>query len=544
MKYIGIHKLFTLTDLFVLLFVTMYLSDCFREDTLVTNIYLMDVLLMLFFYGVVRIFYSYWPQISYYLLLSAVVIFFAKETFLGVIQFLGYSKSVHVLGLITGSFDNPGPYGGFLAICISVLVAYCAKNKFSGNPKTIFDRIMKWIATSLVFVSIVLLPSTQSRAALLSLGCSIIALILSIEKYRMFLKKNLVWFILFVLFVGIGAYQLKKPSADGRMFINRVSLTIMKENGLKGVGLGNYTRAYSEYQASFFRERMQEGKDDLDWTAVNEHDRLTADCPDNAFNEYFQIGVEAGPIAMLLFIVLILYAIIVSYKQGTIWCYGMIAFAVFAMFSYPLHIIQFQILFPIILAACASSGKSTTLTGKLIMTAFIIVLSVILIGKIPEMKRHKQAEYAWKKAERWHTMEYYEYVVEDCTPLLEDMKYDYRFLFAYGQSLNKTGKYEKSDSILMLGAKISSDPMFWNVMGNNSLALGKYREAEECYKHAFYLAPNRLYPLTLLAKLYHDEGDTIRFLDMAKKVESFIPKVESVNTERLRSEIAEIKADY
>ena len=258
----------------------------------------------------------------------------------------------------------------------------------------------------------------------------------------------------------------------------------------------------------------------------------------------FRSGVEAGPIAMLLFIVLILYAIIVSYKQGTIWCYGMIAFAVFAMFSYPLHIIQFQILFPIILAACASSGKSTTLTGKLIMTAFIIVLSVVLIGKIPEMKRHKQAEYAWKKAERWHTMEYYEYVVEDCTPLLEDMKYDYRFLFAYGQSLNKTGKYEKSDSILMLGAKISSDPMFWNVMGNNSLALGKYREAEECYKHAFYLAPNRLYPLTLLAKLYHDEGDTIRFLDMAKKVESFIPKVESVNTERLRSEIAEIKADY
>lgn len=96
----------------------------------------------------------------------------------------------------------------------------------------------------------------------------------------------------------------------------------------------------------------------------------------------------------------------------------------------------------------------------------------------------------------------------------------------------------------MLGANISSDPMFWNVMGNNSLALGKYREAEERYKHAFYMVPNRLYPLALLAKLYHTEGDTVRFLNMAEKVETFVPKKESVNTESLRNEIAEIKLGY
>ncbi|HOD69311.1 MAG: hypothetical protein GX840_01100 [Bacteroidales bacterium] len=86
--------------------------------------------------------------------------------------------------------------------------------------------------------------------------------------------------------------------------------------------------------------------------------------------------------------------------------------------------------------------------------------------------------------------------------------------------------------------------MFWNVMGNNSLALGRYREAEERYKYAFYMVPNRLYPLYLLAKLYHAEGDTVRFLDMADKVETFIPKIESANTELLRSEIREIKTGY
>ena len=81
-------------------------------------------------------------------------------------------------------------------------------------------------------------------------------------------------------------------------------------------------------------------------------------------------------------------------------------------------------------------------------------------------------------------------------------------------------------------------------MGNNSLAQGKYREAEYRYKHAFQMVPNRLYPLYLLARLYHTEGDTARFLDMADRMESFVPKVESVQTERLRSEIRELKSDY
>ena len=86
--------------------------------------------------------------------------------------------------------------------------------------------------------------------------------------------------------------------------------------------------------------------------------------------------------------------------------------------------------------------------------------------------------------------------------------------------------------------------MFWNVMGNNSLALGNYREAEERYKHAFYMVPNRLYPLYLLAKLYNTEGDSARFLKMADLVEEFVPKIESPKTERLRSEIREIKTTY
>lgn len=159
-------------------------------------------------------------------------------------------------------------------------------------------------------------------------------------------------------------------------------------------------------------------------------------------------------------------------------------------------------------------------------------------------KYNATVRHDWKETKRWYMLSEYEYVTEGCDTLLEYKKDDKDFLFIYGRSLNITGDYRKSDSILELGTHVSSDPMFWNVMGNNSLEQEKYREAEERYRHAFYMVPNRLYPLYLLAQLYHTEGDTVRFTEMADRVESFRCKVESAQTEQLRDEIRELRAGY
>lgn len=487
-------------------------------------------------------------------LISVVVIthICAKETTLGLLQLFGFCPSNHYLYVITGSFDNPGPYGGFLAVCVSVIGAYVINNKPKPDTPLLY-KVVFWIMSVVAIVGLTILPSTQSRTAILALVISVSLLAFGTKSIRMKIKPIIrnygIWIILVSIALGTSAYLFKKPSADGRLFMDRISIMTIWNNGLMGVGRGHFGGAYGETQARHFQNQIREnGKDDLDWTAINEHERMTAECPDNAFNEYLFIGVEYGLIVMLLFIAVIILAIIISFKRRTVWCYGMTAFAVFALFSYPLHVTQFQILFPILVTACLlsvdRSDRKSFAISITTLTVFLGCLSWTLLTILPYVQQSKGVEKEWKKAERWHTMEYYEYVVEDCEPLLPYMKQDRKFLFAYGQSLNKTGQYEKSDSILRLGTQISSDPMFWNVMGNNSLALGRYREAEERYKHAFYMVPNRLYPLTQLAKLYHEEGDTTRFLDMADKVEKFVPKIESVNTERLRDEIKVISNGY
>ena len=534
--------------------------------------------------------FSLFPFLATHIFILVLLIVNTREILRGYLQFAGLRESLYSFYMPTGHFSNPGPFGGFISVCICLLSAFyyidnnCvvthSPNMVLNKKKRcnteylyrdknvllrIISRLFAWSSLVVLVADLILLFATQSRAAILALCCGLVLLLMgkhSNKRIKTLVKKYFLYITLVFLVAGVGLYKAKQKSADGRLFMDKICIKAIYENGWKGAGFGHFGRVYGETQMRYFKKQIDEkGIDDLDWKAINEHDRITADCPDNAFNEYLFIGVEAGPIAMSLFIVIIITAIVISFKRGTIWCYGLMAFAVFALFSYPLHVKQFQIMLPILLAACVSDrpknikeqndeSKAIFAKGKknileiVPMLVMLLVLSAFFVLNLSEFRLYKHAEKSWKKAERWYQMKYYEYVVEDCDTLLPYMKQDYRFLFAYGQSLNKTGQYEKSDSILKIGTELSSDPMFWNVMGNNSLALGKYREAEERYKHAFYMVPNRLYPLYLLSKLYDNEGDTTSFLRICGKIETFIPKVESSNTAQLRKEIKEIRKGY
>lgn len=468
------------------------------------------------------------------------------ETFYGYTQLLGINKSQNYLFALTGSFDNPGPYGGFLAICICILGAYAYKNKFRLIKRS-WKNIPYLLILIVAIASTIILPSTQSRTAILALVCSAVCFVIKNGQSMMINVKKIVrrygiWIVVVASGLLATAYMFKKPSADGRFFIDKISILTICNNGLKGAGPGHFGGAYGETQAKYFYNKINEdGVDDLDWTVLNEKERLVAECPGSAFNEYLSIGVEYGPIVMLLLIFVIISAITVSFRRDGIWCYGLIAFSIFAFFSYPFHVFQLQFFFCILLVTCISGQEATCRkTGIVFLIVSLFLFSGFLKEIIPEYKQYKTSLDIWNKQKQWYDLGYYDYVVEDCETLLNDLKNDEFFLFAYGLSLNKTGNYEKSDTILRIGTKLSSNPMFWNIMGNNSLSLGRVEEAEQKYKHAFYMIPNRLYPLSLITNLYHEIGDTARFQNAVRKVESFIPKVESVTTDSLRNNIRKL----
>ena len=104
-------------------------------------------------------------------------------------------------------------------------------------------------------------------------------------------------------------------------------------------------------------------------------------------------------------------------------------------------------------------------------------------------------------------MELYEDAVEELAPLYDNLKDNFRFIYDYGYALHKCKRYQDSNQILKEGAKISSDPMFYNIIGRNYEAMKEYDKARDAYIHAHNMVPCRIYPLVLLMEMYASIGD-------------------------------------
>jgi tetratricopeptide (TPR) repeat protein len=132
-------------------------------------------------------------------------------------------------------------------------------------------------------------------------------------------------------------------------------------------------------------------------------------------------------------------------------------------------------------------------------------------------------------------------VVEKYAKLYPYLQDEIKFLFDYAYSLSKSEQYEKSNEVLRRATQISCDPMLYNVIGKNYQALKEYELAEQSFRKAANLVPNRLYPHYLLAKLYHEMGLTDKAESETNIVLTKPPKVESMAVEEMRRELIKLR---
>ena len=383
------------------------------------------------------------------------------ECGVGLLQISGLYSSTHAKFILTGSFDNPGPYGGLIAILLTVLGVFVMQNKSGG----------KWSIKALVILSsvscalcIIALPATMSRAAWFALGVT--ALVFGLKELSLadwIRKHKAVATIatITMLIVMTGVFFMKKDSAIGRLHIWHMELKAIAEKPLTGHGKGSVLGVYGDTQAEYFAEKERP-----------EIITKVAGCPEYAFNEYLKIGVEYGIPAMLGVILVLILLITILLKLQSPLAYGLITLCVFAFFSYPLEAIHIK----------------------------------------------SDAENDWDSIRYLSSMELYEDATVELAPLYNDLKDNYRYMYDYGYALHKCKRYQESTDILNEGAAISSDPMFYNIVGKNYEAMGLYEEAEQAYLRAHYMVPQRLFPLTLLMRMHIRLGNNNEALRYGKMI--------------------------
>ena len=405
----------------------------------------------------------------------AILTWTAVQSVMGLIQLLGICPSNNPMYTVTGSFNNPGPYGGFIAIGMAASMAWLVLiHPIKWKDYSIIDKTITVLSLMVLFIGILVLPSTFSRAAWLAFAISIFVLLMKESSVLHYLKRHrLLAFlsVLIILLVASGVFLLKPMSALGRLHIWRIESLSIMEKPFTGHGSGSILVSYSDTQAKFFQTK--------------ERSNLTvqvAGCPEYAFNEYLKIGVEYGIPAMAVFIVLVVLSVISLIRNKSPLGYGLIVLAVFALFSYPLSIWQFKAIGLLLLATVVpDSGKLHYL--NILTLCATVTSSVLLIMNKPKPKEN-----------------------------------EFRHKYVVGYALHQEGKYGESNRLLKEGAAISSDPMFHIIIGKNLEAMGDVEGAGREYLHAHYMVPCRLYPLVLLMEMevrLGNHAQAIEYADMA-----------------------------
>lgn len=223
----------------------------------------------------------------------SLIILGGMEAVWGMRQIYGLTISNHSLYTLTGSFYNPGPYSGYLAMVFPVCLNEWLGLKKIGNRTWIEQG--KYYGTSGVLLLILcVLPAGMSRsawmAALVS-GVWVYGMHFSwgnrlrgiMEKYRKRVFPVIIAGGMVLLMTGYAFFQLKADSANGRLLLWKMSVRAIAEEPVWGHGIGNFASAYGMAQENYFAGGKYSDKEEL-----------VAGSPEYAFNEYLQVGVDYG----------------------------------------------------------------------------------------------------------------------------------------------------------------------------------------------------------------------------------------------------------
>ena len=444
------------------------------------------------------------------------------QIYTGIAQLAGWEPSHHYRYALTGTFFNPGPYAILVAIALTVAAAWLYNHKGAWTGLSRPDKIFRVTVYAMWVTGLPVLAATWIRTAWVALAVALTVMLWRGHR-RMVLGGLAV-----AACLGVCAYAMKQNSADGRLLMTIVAGKAWTAEWLTGHGLGGFAHAYGKAQAAFFT-----GHPDSPLLSV-------AGSPEYAFNGLAGVSVEQGFIGMACALTITSWTAFILVRKREASACGYIALLVASMFSYPFSLWPFR-LWATGWVAYAVSLQAGTGTGaawwkKASGAAMAILLAVPSVWWTAETKTRVEAYWEYRALSGIQDAAF----VDDFRKNYDRLKDRPEYLFTYGKALRELERYNDSNAALRQGTRVSCDPMFHVMMGNNYLDLGAPREAETAYRKAFSLLPNRVYPLYRLMKLYEATGKNEKARDMARRITAFRAKVDSPAVRKMKEEAEDL----
>ncbi|MEW4924364.1 O-antigen ligase family protein [Algibacter sp. 2305UL17-15] len=446
---------------------------------------------------------------------------FLFESLVGLMQYFG-NLSVPLserFFYVKGHFSNPAPFACFLSFGFTL-----------GSGLLLFypiGKLNKYILFLLSFLFVAVIILSKSRTAVL---CCLFVLLYSLYcKYQHKLKKKFV----FLFFSGIGIISslflinLNTDSILGRFFIWKISLKIIKDNFLTGIGFGNFQPVYMEHQSEYFA-----------LVSHNSKEALLADTINFAFNEFIQLFVETGVIGFLLVIILITIILYNLYKiknrETVLLSALLLNFLLMSQFSYPLNELPLLIILCTLLFL-TRNYFSTIYSKNSHYGLKLTVLSLAIIIGMFWSRNTIKAYSSWSLSKSEAFGGNLNTSIRHFKIANKSLGNNGFFLFNYGASISEEGKCKIGKPILLKASKFYNEHYIWELLGDCQKT-ENFEEAEFYYKKAINMLPKKFVPNYKLFLLYKLHGKTKNAVYMANKILKKQIKIPSSEIEYIRLE--------
>lgn len=458
---------------------------------------------MFVMYGVFRVLFSHRHYSGIW---TAFMLIALTQIGIGQLQLMGMMPSQHSQFTITGTFFNPAPYSGFLAVIFPLALFEGLK---TDRALVTWRKYLAWLVVAGTLL--VILPA-QSRAAWLALvGGSVWVLANRFNGFthlRKWPKPRLALVTLSLIclttFGGYFLYQFKADSASGRLLVWKVSSQMWWESPMLGHGATRFANDYMLAQADYFASGRGSSEE-----------KLLAGKVSYAYNEFLQSGVEYGVVGLVILLSVFILSLganntAVPEKQESLLIpikAALLSWMIFACFSYPFDAWGTALLLVFLLAFLAESGAPVpfsfvvkTRTAK-VFTGAVFLFSALFIAFW--IWQTYPAKTLWERGFGNYRFGQYREAQKKYAKAFDALQYEGLYLQYAGKCLSQLGRYEESNTLLRLAKDYYNDPVLYTTMGENYTQLQQYPQAEKALVCAQNMIPHRIYPSYLLAQMYY-----------------------------------------
>ncbi len=451
------------------------------------------------------------------------------QLFYGLLQIIGIVPEL-LNSKQGGTFGNSGDLTNFLVVTYTLSLGLFLYEK---------KIILRYLLLGSIIMHLFVIVISFSRTSWIS--CFVTSLMIAYHfKLRNILIKKYFLALIFIIFIGIwGAFELynfKSSSADGRLFIWQNCLQLIKGAPLFGHGYQSFFTEIRYAQISYFKNNLCDIKNGL-----------LADNIYFAYNDYLQITVEYGIVAlmMLLFTIYSIFSFKNTFGKETklnlltIVRVSIIAILISMLFSYPLQNQTILICFLILIVIVSVYNNNNIILKIELKRKFvligahtIIIFSILLIyhatNSITNGHKWEKAFTDYEKCKGDYITQY--------NKLFNVLKNDRSFIMNYGFILHNSGNYVRCIDIYEKYGYLCLSSDMYIIFGESYEKIKNYTKAEENYKNASFLVPHLFIPKYKLFKLY-------RITNQPNKADSIAQRISSMKIKIYSEEVRDIKTE-